>query len=180
MLMVGLFCWNQLFAQKTTAKKQPQSHPYGLEYFDQILAEVKDKDSLLIFKKSFDSIKQSFTMPKNTSFSFSSRWSLVCSDYNGWVDGLSKQRLHFNLCYRSTDENKIFTSEEIFQAFEIFEEPLRYFPLVYHRDDHYNAKWTAIIPSSDYLIIQMIHSYPDGNATSWLKTRTYYFQNVDI
>jgi hypothetical protein len=174
--MVCLFCWHQLFAQKTAAKKQPLNYPYGLDYFDQILTEIKDNDSLIMFKKMLDSVKRHFTMAKNTPFSFSSRWNLVCSDYNGWVDGLSKHRLQIDQCYSSTDENMLFTSEEIFRAFDISEKPLDYFPLVYNRDDHYNAKWTAILPSSEYLIIQMVHSYPDGNATSWLKTRTYYFQ----
>jgi hypothetical protein len=109
---------------------------------------------------------------------------LICFQISGWEHHVGIGESSINHCYISTNKDTVFSSKQIFCEFNIGDSisikqyPLKYFPAIYERDDFFNTKWTAILPHSEYLIIRLVHSYPNGNMTSWYKERTYYFKKV--
>jgi hypothetical protein len=53
-----------------------------------------------------------------------------------------------------------------------------HFPAVYERDDPYNRVWTYFTDNS-YLILRYVHSYPNGNTTSFYHEIVIYFKRID-
>ena len=163
-----------------TYKKQTVA--YIDHKFDNWLVELKDKDSIQRFKTELDSIRMGFNQTNNskTPFSLSDKWNLIYFQYTGWENHFHFGTSNIDLCSISKNQETTVTSKEIFNEFNIGDSLLlKHFPLVLERDDPFNGKWTAILPNSEYLIIRFVHSYPDGNATSWYYERTYYFRKAN-
>ncbi len=58
-------------------------------------------------------------------------------------------------------------------------ESLKNFPVIYERSDSLNRVWVPII-SDDYLILRYVHSYPNGNMTSFYNETMLYFKRIAI
>jgi hypothetical protein len=188
-VVFGLLSHNLSFGQKVGCINHELSCLQGqtclICSYDNLLIELKDKDSLAKFETMIDSIsKEWFTADSSTiSLLLSDKWNLKYFQYSR-----SEIRTiieNFNRCFISTNNDTAFTSEQIFSEFKILdsislkENLLKYLPFIYERDDKLNLKWTAILPDSKYLIIRMIHSYPNGNETSAHSEWIYYFRKVD-
>lgn len=184
----GLLSSHNLFGQKVDGNNIKLNYQnrqtYLTSMFDNLLVELISNDSLEKFKITIDSIKKEWfkSDSSNIRFSLSDKWNLFYVQFSGFVDGPAPEII--NHCYISLNKETAFTSKQIFCEFNIGdsislkENPLKYFPTIYEREDEFNAKWTAILPNSEYLIIRMVHSYPNGNITSWYKERTYYFSKA--
>jgi len=175
-----------------TTKRAYKKHTdtYIENRFDNWLVEIKDKDSLKTFKTELDSIRMGFKQTNDSivPFSLSDNWNLIYFQFSGWEEHFPfepMKRSNINHCSISKNQETTVTSKEIFNEFDIGDSlslkqfPLSDFPLVLERDNPFNGKWTAILPNSEYLIIRLVQSYPDGNATSWYKERTYYFRKAN-
>jgi hypothetical protein len=189
----GLISFHNLLGQKVNGNNIEPNCQNGQTYltsmFDNFLVELKSKDSLEKFKTAIDSITKDWSKSdsSNIRFSLSDKWNLFYFQFSGseqYFGSMPPSGTVIDQCYISTNKDTAFTSKQIFCEFNIGdsislkENPLKYFPTIYEREDKFNAKWTAILPNSEYLIIRMVHSYPNGNATSWYKERTYYFSKV--
>ncbi|MDP2176002.1 MAG: hypothetical protein Q8K70_08845 [Bacteroidota bacterium] len=190
----GLLSFHNLFGQKVDGNNiEPNCQnrqTYLTSMFDNFLIELKSNDSLEKFKTAIDSMKKEWSKSdsSNIRFSLSDKWNLFYFQFSGsehhFVPSGIPLGIDINRCYNSTNKDTVFTSKQIFCEFNIGDSislkdyPLKYFPTIYERVDEFNAKWTAILPNSEYLIIRMVHSYPNGNATSWYKERTYYFSKA--
>lgn len=186
----GLLSIHESSGQKVNSNNHDINCQIGQTYltssFDNLLIELRDKDSLEKFKTVIDSIKKEWSKSDSTNirFSLSDKWNLIYFQFSGSEHHFGSMPVGINHCYISTNKDTVFTSKQIFCEFNIGdsislkEYPLKYFPTIYEREDEFNAKWTAILPNSEYLIIRMVHSYPNGNATSWYKERTYYFKRA--
>lgn len=196
-LTLGLLSFYGTTVKTTNAKSvdtiertyDKQTDTYINNKFDNWLVELKDKDSLKRFKTELDSIRMGFNQTNNSKklFSLSDKWNLIYFQFSGWEEHFffePMQRNNINHCSISKNQETTVTSKEIFEEFKIGgslslkQFPLNYFPLVLERDAPFNGKWTAI-HNTEYLIIRLVQSYPDGNATSWYKERVYYFRNAD-
>lgn len=184
----GMFCFQKSYGQNADtnhfASNCQGEQMYLSSRFDHLLLELKDNDSLEKFKTTIDSIRKTWfpSDSSNISFRFSDTWNLYYCQFFGSEDGL--EQVDFYHSYLSTNTDTTFTSQQIFCAFHLGDSmsfkqnPLKYFPRIYERDDTWNAEWTAILPHSEYLIIRMVHSYPNGNHTSWYKEKLYYFRKT--
>lgn len=52
---------------------------------------------------------------------------------------------------------------------------LKNFPVIRERNDPLNREWVPII-TDDYMILRIVHSYPDGNETSFYRENVIYFK----
>ena len=185
----GLLSHNLTFGQKVGYINHELSCLQGqtclICRYDNLLIELKDKDSLVKFKAMIDSIsKDWFTTDSSTiSLQLSDKWNLKYFQYSNSKIGTIIE--NFNQCFISTNNDAAFTSEQIFSEFKnldsisLKENLLKYLPFIYERDDKLNSKWTAILPDSKYLIIRMVHSYPNGNEISAHSEWIYYFRKVE-
>lgn len=92
------------------------------------------------------------------------------------------------------DSSKVYYGKELFLGLEIDSmflnnapkpllkimwnhdtDSLKDFPQIYERNDPLNGIWTPII-CGDYMILRLVHSYPDGNDTSFYNERLLYFK----
>lgn len=188
MLAFGLLSIPESSGQKANSNNHDINCQTGQTYltssFDNLLIELRDKDSLEKFKLNLDSIRKSFTFSYDEKFTLSDKWNLIYFQFSGWEHWEGIGQTSINHCYITTNKDTVFTSKQVFCEFNIGDSisikqnPLKYFPTIYERDDALNSKWTAILPNSVYLIIRLVHSYPNGNATSWYKERTYYFKRA--
>jgi hypothetical protein len=107
----------------------------------------------------------------------------------GWEEDYTGKHEDIYDVYKWKKPEKHFATKEIFAAFEITDsifksnpgyEEMRHsvnnyllFP------DSYRGLWTPIITLNGNLIVFFGHSYPIGNAHSWLRLYFYYFEKVD-
>jgi len=62
-------------------------------------------------------------------------------------------------------------SSDIFHHYD----SLKKFPVIYERNDPLNRVWAPII-SGNYLMLRYVHSYPNGNVTSFYNETILYFK----
>lgn len=189
-LTLGLFSNIPSYGQKLGDTNKEINYQQGLPplniSFDNLLVELKDKDSVATFKAMIDSISKNWYLADTSTISLrlTDKWNLKYFQYAG-VE-IHTQPEIFTQYFICTNTDTSFTSEQIFNEFNILdsisqkENLLKYLPFIYERNDQLKSKWTATLPDTQYLVIRMVNSYPDGNETSWTKEWIYYFKKTDI
>lgn len=88
----------------------------------------------------------------------------------------------FKKSYRNAP---VYTGEELQDGLDIdvhaYNRKLRNwdrFPIVHDRDDPMNGEWVPF-SSGDILILRLVHSYPNGNMTSFYRETRIYFKRIN-
>ena len=152
---------------------------------DGCLKRVNNPDS---FRKIEQKLYDIQTIAGDTSKSTKTilaneKWTIAFFQNKGWDERLPNKKTSYNEIQVNNKCTKTWTTEEIYKAFNFRTKDkdkylLNYFPLVFGRGGPFNGAWTAILPNAQYLVLRMVHSYPNGNQTSWYHERMYYFKKV--
>lgn len=108
---------------------------------------------------------------KEITFDLSDKWVLTSSST---ISVKGCYALAGKRTYYVVKEKKYFlTGQDIYEVFNLNEEkkPLNYIPSNIGRID----QWTAILTDKDTLLIQHLHSYPDGSQTCFYHEKIYRF-----
>lgn len=147
-----------------------------LSQFQKTLIQVKNQDSLQALKEEILNVYK--TVSIRNSIKESTKWKLLCYSENGWTEIVGQKRsdIDFKFVSKNTTD---YTTAEIFEIFNLTYNDsliLNYAPQVFTRENPYNRKTTPIATNDNYLAFRYVHSYPNGNQTSWYHERIYYFK----
>ena len=158
-----------------------QSQAQSPDPFDR-LHEVRSPDSLARITSDMQRIDQARGEEHPAAYFSQGRYRLLYYHTCGWNEVLSHPRTTSDRKFSSDAAGKLFTSREIFRLLSLYGKDstvLRQYPLVMAREDYYNRRWTPVSSSPHYLVLRYVHSYPNGNMTSWYNEARYYFERVD-
>lgn len=161
---------NLVYGQKT-------NQPDDL-FFRNGMTKVVDADSLKAIKKEINELVENISKVNSTkvAFDLKTEWNLLYKqDYN-WTELYPNHSSTVEIYSVTTSEIRM-PGDEIFAIFNIDTKrmPLNFLPFVRARGCLYNGEWTATI-INEFLIIRYVHSYPDGNQTSWYREKKYFFK----
>lgn len=169
LLVLGLN-FNLVYGQKTI--------PAHEAVFANRMTLVVDADSIKAIKKEMLSNIESKSKVNSTkvAFDLNTKWTLKYLRGYDWTEAFPNRSNTVDN-YLISKEEILMTGDEIFAIFKIDNEefPLNFLPQVYERGCLYNGEWTATL-INDNLFIRYVHSYPNGNQTSWYREKIYYFQ----
>jgi hypothetical protein len=114
---------------------------------------------------------------KEVSFDFADLWVLSSSS-NLSVEGCSPELVNGERSYSVVHKNKYFlTGKDIYEVFDLNEDkmPQTYIPGASGRIN----QWTAVLKDSNNLLVQHLHSYPDGGQTCFYREKIYHFVKHD-
>jgi hypothetical protein len=149
--------------------------------FEHKLTKETQKDSL---KKHIEIIKEISTTSNIDSISVDSKWELLYLHETGWVERLPNLSTNINELYIGKKNNSV-SYEELLYIFKISNQKelvLDQFPSqleVEPRGASMNGKWALIFLKKNYITLQYIHSYPNGNQTSWFRKTNYYLKKIN-
>ena len=149
-----------------------------LSKFQKNLIQVKNIDSLKIITKEIQSIEKLINPKDSISINQSTKWKVICYTVKGWRQIVGQPKTVVNDKYVSINK-EVLTTEKLLQIFNLKYNDsifLKNVPLVYEREDFFNRKTTPIVINNQYLILRYVHSYPNGNQTSWYSETNYYFK----
>lgn len=152
-----------------------------LAEFQKNLVKVKNKDSLKNITSEIQNIEKQLNSEDAITINQSTKWKLFCYTVNGWSQIVGRPKSTTNDKYVSNTKELV-TTENLLKIFNLKYNDsmfLKNFPLVFEREDFYNRKTTPIIIKNKYLILRYVHSYPNGNQTSWYNEMNYYFAKVE-
>ncbi len=91
------------------------------------------------------------------------------------------QKKDYYGCYLAKASTHSLSGSDIFEIFGLSAKkfPLNAVPIVWGRNAPFNGEWTASLGNEDHLIVCRVHSYPDGNQTSWYHEQVYYFEKLN-
>jgi hypothetical protein len=171
------------------ASAQQKGFKKKFSALDTNLVKINEKATLDKYNKMLFDIRNSMRPPEDSvSPGNDTKWQLLAFDGSWNTEYATGQSEHLpeSGTYKVTKETVVMSTKEIFDLFELKEDeirkkdyPLRYTPIIYGRNAHYNAEWTPILTNRKYLMLRFVHSYPDGNVTSWHHELTYYFRVVN-
>ena len=140
-----------------------------LSKFQKNLIQVKNVDSLKIVESEILNIQNQLNEKDSITINKSTNCKLLCYTENGWREIVGQPKTTVNNKYVSII-NEVLTTENLLKIFNLnynYSIFLKNVPLVYERDHFFNRKTTPIVINNQYLILRYVHSYPNGNATSW-------------
>jgi hypothetical protein len=149
---------------------------------DCCLQYVQSADSNALLKQQIDSIRNMLPQPTLQGIGLQDKWSLSFYEDFGWTDMVPFGHMNHHVRYISTLPGETYTTATLLDTFALNRrvidsaQVLRFFPPVFDREDPLNRGWSLIAMSDDNLIIRYVHSYPNGNQTSWYTERVYYFR----
>ena len=149
-----------------------------LSKFQKNLIQVKNVDSLKIITKEIQNIEKLINSKDSITINKSTNWKLISYTVNGWREIVGQPKTTVNNKYVS-NTNEVVTTENLLKIFSLNYSDsifLKSVPLIYERDHFFNRKTTPIIINNQYLILRYVHSYPNGNQTSWFSETNYYFK----
>lgn len=158
-----------------------QTVPVDTVIFDKWLKPIQSADSIKRFKKTIDSLHKFFNSNAKPSFYKPlDTWQLVGYRNSGWHENFPGKRNNIDANFVANRNAMLKSGKDILKAFQLSDTnfPLQIIPGVYERGAPYNGYWTAILPANDYLLIRYVHSYPNGNQSSWYHESVYYFRKV--
>lgn len=153
-----------------------------LTEFQKNLIKVKSNDSLKIITSQIQNIEKQLNSEDAITINQSTKWKLVCYAVNGWSQIVGQPKSTVNDKYVSSTKDEVVTTENLFKIFNLKYNDsifLKNIPLVFEREDFFNRKTTPIIINNKYLVLRYVHSYPNGNQTSWYREMNYYFTKVE-
>ena len=149
--------------------------------FEKKLTLETDKDSI---KKHINIIKGISVASNLDSITLDSKWKLLYFHQTGWFENMPNDRHYVNSLYLGKN-NKIISSQDLLKAFKISNQKeilLNQFPAEFTiepRGAPLNGKWTIIFIKNNHITLQNIHSYPNGNQSSWFRKINCYLKKIN-
>ena len=130
-------------------------------------------------------IIKEISIPANIdSLSSDSKWELLYLHETGWQESMPNNPHNINNLYIGK-QNNIVTGKDLkdfFQSIGQKEIVFNQLPpeLSYmHRGAPLNGKFTIIFLKNNHITLQYIHSYPNGNQSSWFRKTNYYLKRIN-
>ncbi|WP_291137003.1 hypothetical protein [Flavobacterium sp. UBA7663] len=118
------------------------------------------------------------------SLSSDSKWELLYLHQTGWQESMPNNPHKINNLYIGK-RNNVVTGKDIKDFFQsigqkeiVFNElpsELSYM----NRGAPLNGKFTIIFLKNNHITLQYIHSYPNGNQSSWFRKTNYYLKRIN-
>ena len=149
--------------------------------FERKLNQVTITDSI---SKHTKIIKEISIPAKIDSISSDSKWELLYLHETGWQESMPNNPHKINNLYIGK-RNNIVTGKDLkdfFQTIGQKEILLNQLPseLSYmNRGAPLNGKFTIIFLKNNHITLQYIHSYPNGNQSSWFRKTNYYLKRIN-
>ena len=149
--------------------------------FERKLNLATKNDSISKHIKNIEEI----SIPANIdSLSSDSKWELLYLHETGWQESMPNNPYKINNLYIGK-RNNIVTGKDLkdfFQSIGQKEIVFNQLPpeLSYmHRGAPLNGKFTIIFLKNNHITLQYIHSYPNGNQSSWFRKTNYYLKRIN-
>jgi hypothetical protein len=145
------------------------------------LTLVTQKDAVT---KHVKVIKEVSVASSADSILSNSKWELLYLHETGWQESMPNDRHAINSLYIGKPNN-IVTGKDLKDFFILIDRKeilLNQFPsevLIEPRGAPLNGKWTIIFLKNNHITLQYIHSYPNGNQSSWFRKTNYYFKKIN-
>lgn len=149
--------------------------------FERKLKKIVVNDSIA---KHIEIIKEISVASSIDSIQVNSKWELLYLHETGWYENMPNDRHTVNNLYVGENKN-IISSEELLKVFKISNQKvilLNQFPSEFNiepRGAPLNGKWTIIFLKNNHITLQHIHSYPNGNQSSWFRKINYYLKKIN-
>jgi hypothetical protein len=128
---------------------------------------------------------EEISIPANIdSLPSNSKWELLYLHQTGWQESMPNNPHTINNLYIGK-QNNIVTGKDLkdfFQSIGQKEIVFNQLPpeLSYmHRGAPLNGKFTIIFLKNNHITLQYIHSYPNGNQSSWFRKTNYYLKRIN-
>lgn len=164
------------FSQEKEVEKESESF-----LFEKRLRLETNKDSITNHLKIINEI---LVIAEIDSLNSDSKWELLYLHKTGWEESMPNKKHFINNLYMGKPNN-IVTCNELLNVFKISNQKeilLNQFPpefTIEPRGAPLNGKWTIIFLKNNHLTLQYIHSYPNGNQSSWFRKTNYYFKTIN-
>ena len=149
--------------------------------FERKLNLATKNDSISKHIKNIEEI----SIPANIdSLSSDSKWELLYLHQTGWQESMPNNPHKINNLYIGK-RNNVVTGKDIkdfFQSIGQKEIVFNQLPseLSYiNRGASLNGKFTIIFLKNNHITLQYIHSYPNGNQSSWFRKTNYYLKRIN-
>lgn len=121
---------------------------------------------------------------KIDSISSDSKWELLYLHETGWEEKMPNDRHIINNLYIGKRNNIVAGKDikDFYQTKGKKEIVLDLFPaeITYiSRGAPMNGKFTIIFLKNNHITLQYIHSYPNGNQSSWFRKTNYYLKRIN-
>jgi len=130
-------------------------------------------------------IIKEISIPANIdSLSSDSKWELLYLHETGWQESMPNNPHTINNLYIGK-QNNIVTGKDLKDFFQLIGQKEIVFnqlpsELSYmHRGAPLNGKFTIIFLKNNHITLQYIHSYPNGNQSSWFRKTNYYLKRIN-
>ena len=149
--------------------------------FERKLNLATKNDSISKHIKNIEEI----SIPANIdSLSSDSKWELLYLHQTGWQESMPNNPHTINNLYIGKQNNSVTGKDlkDFFQSIGQKEIVFNQLPpeLSYmHRGAPLNGKFTIIFLKNNHITLQYIHSYPNGNQSSWFRKTNYYLKRIN-
>jgi hypothetical protein len=149
--------------------------------FERKLNLATKNDSISKHIKNIEEI----SIPANIdSLSSDSKWELLYLHQTGWQESMPNNPHKINNLYIGKRNNVVTGKnlKDFFQSIGQKEIVFNQLPseLSYmNRGAPLNGKFTIIFLKNNHITLQYIHSYPNGNQSSWFRKTNYYLKRIN-
>lgn len=149
--------------------------------FEKKLNQVTINDSILKHTKIINEI---LIPAKIDSIYPDSKWELLYLHETGWQESMPNNPYKINNLYIGK-QNNIVTGKDLKDFFQTIGQKEILFneippELSYmNRGAPLNGKFTIIFLKKNHITLQYIHSYPNGNQSSWFRKTNYYLKRIN-
>lgn len=135
-------------------------------------------------KKHIKIIKEISVASELDSINSNSKWEVLYLHETGWAESMPNERYDINSLYIGKPNNSVSGQnlKDFFIRINKKEILLDKFPFevsVEPRGAPLNGKWTVIFLKNNHITLQHIHSYPNGNQSSWFRKTNYYLKKIN-
>ncbi|HLO74309.1 MAG TPA: hypothetical protein VK164_10270 [Flavobacterium sp.] len=118
------------------------------------------------------------------SISTDSKWELLYLHQTGWQESMPNNPHNINNLYIGK-RNNIVTGKDLKDFFQTIGQKEILFNQIpselsyMNRGAPLNGKFTIIFLKNNHITLQYIHSYPNGNQSSWFRKTNYYLKRIN-
>ena len=118
------------------------------------------------------------------SISTDSKWELLYLHQTGWQESMPNNPHNINNLYIGKRNNKV-TGKDLKDFFQTIGQKEILFNQIpselsyMNRGAPLNGKFTIIFLKKNHITLQYIHSYPNGNQSSWFRKTNYYLKRIN-
>lgn len=152
--------------------------------FESKLIKISNTDSITNYLEKIKLINVADLKDTTTVFDKNSKWELLYLRNSGWREPFPNKRYNINDLYIGKPKNVVLGTD-IIDLFSKFHQKITVLniipsPMLYlDRGATLNGKFVIILLENNYMTLQYIHSYPNGNQSSWLSITNYYFKKTN-